>query len=87
MNNWCVYILECADGSYYTGVTNNLDKRLRAHNAGKGAKYTRSRLPVAYKAVITGLEKSEAFRLEYRIKKKPRAQKIAALVAYKRKEP
>jgi putative endonuclease len=79
-----VYILECADGTLYTGVTNDLDKRLRTHNAGKGARYTRSRLPVAVVSVITGLTKSEALKLEYQIKKKPRAKKIEALVAYER---
>ncbi|MDH5680208.1 MAG: GIY-YIG nuclease family protein, partial [Spirochaetota bacterium] len=46
MNNWLVYLLECADNSYYCGVTNDLNKRLTDHNSGKGAKYTRSRLPV-----------------------------------------
>ncbi|MGN0298995.1 MAG: GIY-YIG nuclease family protein [Lachnospiraceae bacterium] len=40
------YIVECADGTWYTGWTNNLDKRIKTHNAGKGGKYTRSRLPV-----------------------------------------
>ena len=40
------YILECSDGSFYTGWTNNLERRVKAHNAGKGAKYTKSRKPV-----------------------------------------
>ena len=44
--NWVCYLLECADGTLYCGITNDLDKRLNAHNAGEGAKYTRSRLPV-----------------------------------------
>lgn len=43
---WFVYIVRCRDGSLYTGATNDLDKRVRAHNAGKGARYTRSRRPV-----------------------------------------
>ncbi|MEK7073003.1 MAG: GIY-YIG nuclease family protein [Patescibacteria group bacterium] len=46
MIRWHVYLLRCADGTLYTGITNNLSARLAAHNAGKGAKYTRSRLPV-----------------------------------------
>ena len=83
--NWFVYILECSDGTLYTGVTNNLDKRVLTHNSGKGAKYTRPRLPVAVMAFISGLTKSEALKLEYQIKKKPRIQKVTVLVAYKRK--
>ena len=47
MNENYTYILRCADGTYYCGWTNNLDRRLKAHNEGKGAKYTRSRRPVA----------------------------------------
>lgn len=43
---WSLYILECGDGSFYTGVTNNLEKRFEAHSRGKGSKYTRSHLPV-----------------------------------------
>jgi putative endonuclease len=44
--NWHVYIVECADGTLYTGITNNVEKRVQKHNTGKGAKYTRGRLPV-----------------------------------------
>ena len=47
------YIVECGDGSLYTGWTNNLEKRIQAHNAGKGAKYTKSRLPVSVAAANT----------------------------------
>ena len=43
---WFVYILECKDGTFYTGITNNINRRIEAHNAGKGARYTRSRGPV-----------------------------------------
>ena len=69
------YILECADGTLYCGWTNNLDRRLKAHNEGKGAKYTRSRRPVAlvyYEAFST---KEEAMRREYEIKQLPRKKK------------
>ena len=69
------YILTCADGTYYCGWTNNLDRRLKAHNEGKGAKYTRSRRPVAlvyYEAFST---KEEAMRREYEIKQLPRKKK------------
>lgn len=69
------YILKCSDGSLYTGWTNDLEKRIAAHNAGKGAKYTKSRRPVKlvyYEAFET---KEEAMQREYRIKRLPRAEK------------
>ena len=44
--SWWVYLLRCGDGTLYTGITDDLDRRLAAHNAGRGAKYTRSRRPV-----------------------------------------
>ena len=75
MNENYTYILRCADGTYYCGWTNNLDRRLKAHNEGKGAKYTRSRRPVAlvyYEAFST---KEEAMRREYEIKQLPRKKK------------
>ena len=75
MNEHYTYILQCADGTYYCGWTNNLDRRLKAHNEGKGAKYTRSRRPVAlvyYEAFST---KEEAMRREYEIKQLPRKKK------------
>ena len=62
------YILECSDGSLYTGYTNDLDRRVRVHNMGKGAKYTRARLPcrLVYYEIFTS--KSEAMKREYFIK-------------------
>ena len=75
MNENYTYILRCADGTYYCGWTNNLDRRLKAHNEGKGAKYTRSRRPVAlvyYEAFPT---KEESMRREYEIKQLPRKKK------------
>lgn len=75
MNENYTYILRCADGTYYCGWTNNLDRRLKAHNEGKGAKYTRSRRPVAlvyYEAFST---KEEAMRREYEIKQLPRKKR------------
>ena len=74
-SRWLVYILECSDGSYYTGVTTDLDNRVRAHNKKRGAKYTRSRLPVRVVKVFNGLTHSEALKLEYSIKRKTREQK------------
>lgn len=69
------YILKCSDGSYYTGWTVDLDKRLRAHNNGTGAKYTKSRRPVELVYYETYADKIEAMRREYAIKQLTRAQK------------
>lgn len=73
---WYIYILECVDGSLYTGITNNLIKRLETHNKGKGAKYTRGRLPVVLRASFEVENKSLALKEEYRIKQLTREQKL-----------
>lgn len=72
---YSVYILRCGDGSLYTGCALDVEKRLAAHQSGKGAKYTRSRLPVelAYKEACGS--KGDALRREAAIKKLTRAQK------------
>ncbi len=74
-----VYILECADGTYYTGWTNDLDRRLLAHNSGKGAKYTRSRRPVTLVYSAACESESEARSREYAIKQLNRSQKTALI--------
>lgn len=71
-----VYILKCGDGTLYTGWTNNLEKRVQAHNTGKGAKYTRARLPVELVYFEGFEEKVDAQRREYRIKKLSRKEKL-----------
>ena len=76
---WVVYILRCSDDSLYTGMTNNIEKRLAAHGQGTAAKYTRSRRPVKLQATSAMMNRSDAMRLEIKIKKLPRAKKIAAL--------
>jgi putative endonuclease len=73
--SWIIYLLECKDGSLYTGITNDLAKRLASHNAGLGAKYTRGRTPVTLLEFKTVSSQSEALRLEYQIKKLPRLKK------------
>lgn len=78
-STWYVYILLCADGTYYTGVTVNVHGRVWAHNHGQAAKYTRSRRPVQLLGQSRGLGKREAHRAEYRLKQLPRDQKLAAL--------
>lgn len=70
------YMLRCADGSLYSGWTSDLEKRLKAHNSGNGAKYTRSRLPVAlvYKEKLES--KETAMRREYQLKRLTRQEKL-----------
>jgi len=70
-----VYMLECADGTYYTGWTNDLQIRIAAHNDGSGARYTRSRIPVRLAYVEELADKQAAQRREWAIKKLTRAQK------------
>ncbi len=70
-----VYILSCGDGTFYTGWTTDLEKRVKVHNQGKGAKYTRSRLPVKLLYSEEYSEKGEALRREAAIKKLTRRQK------------
>lgn len=81
MNNWAVYLLRCSDGALYCGVTNDVKKRLKTHNAGKASKFTRGRLPVRLAAVSGHLSKSEAMRKEYRIKRLPKSEKQRAVRA------
>ena len=69
------YILRCKDNTLYTGWTNNLEKRLEAHNAGKGAKYTKARLPVELVYFEQFETKEEAMKREFAIKKLTRRQK------------
>ena len=76
MTGHFVYILLCADGSLYTGWTTDLEKRLKTHNEGKGAKYTRSRLPVKLLYYEEFDCKSDALKREAAIKKLTRQQKF-----------
>ena len=76
---WVAYLVRCSDNSLYCGISNDLKKRLILHNFGKGAKYTRSRRPVELVGVSTQLTKSDALRLEYKIKKLPADKKISGL--------
>lgn len=70
-----VYVLACADGTLYTGYTNDVEQRVRAHNAGKGAKYTRSRTPVEVVAQARFATKREAMSTEFRFKRLSRPAK------------
>lgn len=71
-----VYILRCNDNSLYTGWTNNLEKRVKAHSNGKGAKYTKARLPVELVYFEEYENKVEAMRREYSIKQLKRKEKL-----------
>ena len=69
------YILDCSDGTYYTGWTNDLEKRVKMHNAGKGAKYTKPRRPVVLAYYEAFQTKEEAMRREWEIKQLSRKEK------------
>ncbi len=73
---WYVYIIECNDGSLYTGITNDLDKRITAHNAGLGAKYTKSRRPVHLRYSEPAPDRKQASQREYAIKSLRKSAKI-----------
>jgi putative endonuclease len=79
MSTWHVYILRCRDGSLYTGCTNDLENRIEAHNAGKGAKYTASRLPVQLVYTESADSKSAAMQREIQIKRWTKAKKEALI--------
>ncbi|WP_319521866.1 GIY-YIG nuclease family protein [uncultured Desulfosarcina sp.] len=77
--NWVVYLARCADNSLYCGISSDLEKRLESHNHGTGARYTRSRRPVKLLAASGGMSKSDALKLEYRIKRTPADKKLSVL--------
>lgn len=77
--NWLCYILRCADDTLYCGITNDLEKRLAAHNAGTAAKYTRARGPVVLVLVEPYPDKSAALKREMAIKSLARVKKLALI--------
>lgn len=74
--SWVCYLLRCADGTLYCGVTNDLDKRLAAHNTGEGAKYTRGRTPLKLVYQEPCTDKSAALKREREIKALSRSRKL-----------
>lgn len=84
-NDWVLYILECRDGTLYTGITDNLQRRLAAHQAGKAAKYTRGRAPVTLRYLEACASHSQALRRELEIKRLTRGQKQKLCQAYAQK--
>jgi putative endonuclease len=75
-DTWFVYLLECSDNTLYCGITNNLTRRVNQHNKGKGAKYTKGRAPVTLIKFFVCASKSEALKLEYKIKQMSREEKL-----------
>lgn len=82
-DNYSVYMVCCADDTYYTGIATDVEHRIMVHNSGKGAKYTRSRLPVHLVYKEEGLTKSEALKRELAIKKLSRQKKEALILSSK----
>lgn len=76
MTGWCVYIVQCADGTLYTGITNDLEQRLARHNDGSGAKYTRTRRPVRLVYTEPSTNRSAASKQEAAIRKLDRTAKL-----------
>lgn len=81
MVEWTVYILQCADRTLYTGVTTNIEQRLAVHNAGKGAKYTRGRLPAILVYQETAGNRGLALKREHAIKQMRLAEKQQLILA------
>lgn len=86
-SEWKLYILRCADGSLYTGITTDIEKRFEKHCSGKGAKYTRGRGPLEIVYRENCGTHSEALKREYQIKQLPREEKLLLLEQYKGKSP
>ena len=74
---WTVYVLECKDGTLYTGITDDLEHRLAMHRSGKGAKYTRGRGPLKLRYLEDCPDRSAALKREYAIKQLKKAEKLA----------
>lgn len=81
VETWTVYLLQCADGTLYCGITNNLIRRIAQHNRGRGARYTRGRTPCILLGHALFPGKGEALRVEYRIKQQPVGRKLALLAS------
>ena len=85
MNNYYVYILKCRDNTLYTGITTDLENRLKKHNSGVGAKYTRGRTPVELMYYESCLDKSQALKREIAIKKLTRIKKEKLIENFNKK--
>ena len=81
-NKYYLYVLECNDSTLYTGYTNNVERRVAVHNSGKGAKYTKARVPVTCVFHQQFETKSEAMKAEYAFKQLTRKQKLDYIRSY-----
>ena len=77
---WCLYLIECRNGSWYAGITNHLDARYAAHLAGRGARYTRANPPMQLIGFREYPDRSSASKAEWAIKQLPREHKLAFLL-------
>ena len=82
---WFVYMVECRDNTIYTGISVDVERRIGVHNTGRGAKYTRSRLPVNIVYISEPMSRSKALRRERLIKKLPRKKKLSLIEQYSRR--
>jgi putative endonuclease len=80
LGDWHLYLIECRNGAYYAGITNDIERRFAQHMAGKGAKYTRSNPPVRLLGTRPFADKSAALKAEHAIRKLPRVRKMRFLV-------
>ena len=78
--DWCLYLIECRNGAYYAGITNNLDARYAAHVSGRGARYTRANPPLRLVGRRNFPDKASAARAEWQIRQLPRALKPGFLL-------
>ncbi|RDI99891.1 GIY-YIG nuclease family protein [Dyella solisilvae] len=78
-DTWWLYLIECRDGTYYAGITNDLESRYEAHVAGKGARYTRSHPPLRLLGSRPYANRSQASRAEWEIKRLPKQRKVGYL--------
>lgn len=79
---WFVYLLECLDGSFYTGVTNSVEKRMQTHQSGKGSKYVKQKGFYRLLYTIRAVDKVDAMRMEYRIKRLEKNDKVTYFVRH-----
>lgn len=81
-SEWYVYMIQCGDGTIYTGIATDVERRLEQHRAGTGAKYTRGRGPLQLVYVASCGNHSQALKTEWKIKKLSRNEKLALISAY-----
>ncbi|HWT16870.1 MAG TPA: GIY-YIG nuclease family protein [Patescibacteria group bacterium] len=76
---WCLYLIECRNGAWYAGITNDIERRYAMHAAGRGAKFTRAHPPVRLLGTRAFADRSAATKAEHAIRKLPKSKKLAFL--------